>query len=80
MVIGVGLRRWLKVEGGRSMVTYSAGHKNWVLCIAWSPDGKHLVSGSKSGELQCWDPQTGKASGNPLIHLLFSPFPGIPNP
>ncbi|GFY92218.1 WD-40 repeat family protein [Actinidia rufa] len=43
------------------------GHKNWVLCIAWSPDGKHLVSGSKAGELQCWDPQTGKPSGGPLI-------------
>lgn len=42
------------------------GHKNWVLCIAWSPDGKHLVSGSKAGELQCWDPLTGKPSGNPL--------------
>ncbi|KAL2453428.1 Notchless protein-like protein [Abeliophyllum distichum] len=46
---------------------FSSGHKNWVLCIAWSPDGKHLVSGSKAGELQCWDPQTGKPSGNPLI-------------
>jgi WD40 repeat protein len=44
-----------------------AGHKNWVLCIAWSPDGKHLVSGSKAGELQCWDPQTGKPSGNLLV-------------
>lgn len=44
-----------------------AGHKNWVLCIAWSPDGKHLVSGSKAGELQCWDPQTGKPSGNQLV-------------
>ncbi|KAI3818472.1 hypothetical protein L1987_12279 [Smallanthus sonchifolius] len=41
-------------------------HKNWVLCIAWSPDGKHLVCGSKSGELQCWDPLTGRASGNLL--------------
>lgn len=42
------------------------GHKNWVLCIAWSPDGKHLVSGSKSGELLLWDPQTGKQSGSPF--------------
>ncbi|MCI06593.1 notchless-like protein, partial [Trifolium medium] len=41
-------------------------HKNWVLCIEWSPDGKYLVSGSKSGELICWDPQTGKQSGNAL--------------
>ncbi|KAF2537981.1 hypothetical protein F2Q68_00021486 [Brassica cretica] len=32
------------------------GHKNWVLSIAWSPDGKHLVSGSKSGseEMDPW--------------------------
>ncbi|KAG0450725.1 hypothetical protein HPP92_026600 [Vanilla planifolia] len=43
-----------------------SGHKNWVLCIAWSPDGKHLVSGSKSGELILWDPQTGKQFGNSL--------------
>ncbi|PNY11684.1 notchless protein [Trifolium pratense] len=43
------------------------GHKNWVLCIEWSPDGKYLVSGSKSGELICWDPKTGKQSGNALI-------------
>ncbi|KAF8038613.1 hypothetical protein BT93_B1212 [Corymbia citriodora subsp. variegata] len=42
-------------------------HKNWVLCIAWSPDGKYLVSGSKAGELQCWDPLTGQPSGNPLV-------------
>lgn len=44
-----------------------SGHKNWVLSIAWSPDGKHLVSGSKAGELQCWDPLTGEPSGNPLV-------------
>ncbi|KAH9543889.1 hypothetical protein CY35_13G089200 [Sphagnum magellanicum] len=43
-----------------------AGHKNWVLCIAWSPDCKQLVSGSKDGELRMWDPTTGKAVGNPL--------------
>ncbi|KOM27063.1 hypothetical protein LR48_Vigan393s000700 [Vigna angularis] len=43
-----------------------SGHKNWVLCIAWSLDGKYLVSGSKAGELICWDPQTGKSLGNPL--------------
>jgi WD40 repeat protein len=45
------------------------GHKNWVLCIAWSPDGKHLVSGSKSGELILWDPKTGKQLGSPLTVL-----------
>ncbi|KAL2924798.1 Notchless protein-like protein [Bienertia sinuspersici] len=34
---------------------------------SWSPDGKNLVSGSKAGELQCWDPQTGKPSGGPFM-------------
>lgn len=53
---------------------FSSGHKNWVLCIAWSPDGKHLVSGSKAGELQCWDPQTGNPSGNPLIVSSYNNF------
>lgn len=25
------------------------GHKNWVLCLAWSPDCKHIASGSHDG-------------------------------
>jgi WD40 repeat protein len=49
------------------------GHKNWVLCIAWSPDGKLLLSGSKDGELRLWEPTTGKAIGNPLT-VCFSFF------
>lgn len=27
-------------------------HKHWILCIAWSPDGKKLASGCKSGQVQ----------------------------
>ncbi|KAF9665699.1 hypothetical protein SADUNF_Sadunf16G0150800 [Salix dunnii] len=48
-----------------------------ILSVAFSPDrrqlanGKHLVSGIKAGELQCWDPQTGKPSGNPLVVLIL---------
>ncbi|KAK1375730.1 hypothetical protein POM88_031923 [Heracleum sosnowskyi] len=37
-------------------------------CIAWLPDGKHLVSGSKTGELQCWDPK----EWNGGRHLSYS--------
>ena len=54
------------------------GHKNWVLSIAWSPDGKYLVSGSKAGELIIWDPQTGRQLGSPLTvksqYLHFTLF------
>lgn len=56
-------------------ILFVPGHRNWVLSVAWSPDGKHLVSGSKAGELICWDLQTGKPLGNPLtvshLRLVF---------
>jgi len=46
-----------------------------VLYIAWSPDGKQLASGSKSGELLTWDPQTGQQSGKPLnVKCREQPF------
>lgn len=41
-------------------------HKNWVLYIAWSPDGKKLASGGMDNELYLWDPQTGKTVGKPF--------------
>lgn len=57
------------------LLVFYLGHKNWVLYIAWSPDGKHLASGSKSGELLTWDPQTGKQSGKPLmVKSMEQPF------
>lgn len=39
------------------------GHKNWVLCLAWSPDAKYVASGDMDGDLWLWDPTTGKAFG-----------------
>ncbi|KAL0659232.1 hypothetical protein Bca4012_079817 [Brassica carinata] len=42
------------------------GHTNWVLSVAWSPDGKHLVSGDLAGNICCWIPKTGKLDGSPL--------------
>ena len=42
------------------------GHRHWVLCIAWSPDGRLLASGCKVGEVRLWDPITGQQQGKPL--------------
>ena len=43
-----------------------AAHKNWVLYVAWSPDGKKVVSGGMDNELYMWDPKTGTTVGKPF--------------
>ena len=53
---------------------------NWVLAVAFSPDGKHIVSGSEDRTIRVWDAETGKLLGPPLeghedrVHAIaFSP-------
>ncbi len=41
-------------------------HKNWVLSVAFSPDGKRLVSGSADYTLLLWDVDAGKTIGDAL--------------
>ena len=36
------------------------GHSNWVNSVAYSPDGKHIVSGSEDETVKIWDSSTGK--------------------
>ena len=36
------------------------GHSNYVRSVAYSPDGKHIVSGSEDNTVKVWDSQTGK--------------------
>lgn len=52
----------------------------WVDSVAFSPDGKRIVSGSLDGTLRIWDAATGKLIGQPLNDeftlvdsLAFSP-------
>lgn len=55
-----------------------AGHKDSILCVAFTPDGKQLVSGSRDGTLRVWDLETqtevaALACGEPVLTLACSP-------
>ena len=41
-------------------------HTKGVLSVAYSPDGRHIVSGSYDKTIRIWDAETGAAVGNPL--------------
>jgi WD40 repeat protein len=44
------------------------GHSGPVLSVAYSPDGKHVVSGSSDKTVKVWDSQTGKEVSTLLCH------------
>jgi WD40 repeat protein len=55
------------------------GHHDWVWCVAFSPDGRTLASGSYDSSIRIWDVETGRTIRNLLGHsdvvegLAFSP-------
>ncbi|KIM35783.1 hypothetical protein M413DRAFT_79084 [Hebeloma cylindrosporum] len=55
------------------------GHTGYVSSVAFSPDGKHVVSGSSDSTVRIWNPQTGKQVERPLqghtapiVYVAFS--------
>jgi len=42
------------------------GHTDKVFSVAFSPDGRHIVSGSLDKTIRLWDAQTGGQVANPL--------------
>lgn len=42
------------------------GHSNWVLCVAWSPDGEVIATGSMDNTVRLWEGKTGKPIGDAL--------------
>lgn len=49
---------------GTNMACSLQGHKNWVLCLAWSPDAQILASGGMDGSIWLWNPSTGEPMGS----------------
>ncbi|HZQ31755.1 MAG TPA: TIR domain-containing protein [Mycobacterium sp.] len=42
-----------------------------VLCVAFSPDGRRVISGSRDKSARIWDVETGRQIGPPLLHTDF---------
>ena len=47
-------------DSGRGQECTLTGHSDLVYSVAYSPDGKHVVSGSRYNTVKVWDAQTGK--------------------
>ncbi|EEB09699.1 transcriptional corepressor Tup12 [Schizosaccharomyces japonicus yFS275] len=64
--------------GGICKKTFT-GHKNYILSVALSPDGKWIVSGSKDRTVQFWNPNgfqsqaTLQGHNNSVISVAMSP-------
>jgi WD40 repeat protein len=70
-------QRW-KVETGQELLSL-LGHTAVPLCVAFSPDGKRLVSAGWNQKVKVWDAETGKEllslQGHTgfLFSVVFSP-------
>ncbi|MEI7635746.1 MAG: caspase family protein [Syntrophus sp. (in: bacteria)] len=53
------IRLW-DVESGKEIRMSTAEKEHYHLSVAFSPDGRHILSGKKSGELVLWDTVSGK--------------------
>jgi len=71
--------RW-DMTTGNKLHTILTGHQDLVNCLAFSPDGKRLVSGSSDQTLKAWDLHTGLCLGTLTGHsaevlaVAFSPI------
>ncbi len=56
-----------EVNTGKTISIYR-GHQQTVTTVAWSPNGKHIVSGSADSTVQVWDASTGQTVVNYTGH------------
>ncbi len=55
----VKVRLWQ--DDGTAFTTFIGGHDKWITCLCFSPDGKHIVTGSADRTLVIWN-----INGTPL--------------
>ncbi|KAF8756905.1 WD40 repeat-like protein [Rhizoctonia solani] len=64
---------------GQRLLPPLEGHGNYIRCIDFSPDGRHIVSGSDNGSVYVWSTRDGEAVIGPLANdcglssVAFSP-------
>src|SRR5262249_20212345 len=61
------VRIW-DVETAKELLTF-ASHSGPVTCVAYSPDGQHIVSGSQDRIVRVWDSHTGQTTVEFRRHL-----------
>ena len=59
------IRVW-DAHTGQSVIDPLKGHDNYVTSVGFSPDGRHIVSGSCDKTVRVWDAQTGQSVMDPL--------------
>ena len=55
---GFALAHMAQQAGGGEPVCTLTGHSDSVFSVAYSPDGKHIVSGSGDRTVKIWDAQS----------------------